>query len=83
MGPTAPLSTRYLAVTVYSEPDKSADMCAIEILNERHEAGRESTTGDHENVTQTILTHANVTENQKQGVCIQVCFREGMFGVCK
>jgi hypothetical protein len=30
---TAPLNTRYLAATVYTEPDKSADMCAIEILN--------------------------------------------------
>jgi hypothetical protein len=41
------------------------------------------TTGDHENITQTILTHVNVTESQKQGVCIQVCVQEGMFGVSK
>jgi hypothetical protein len=80
---TAPLNTQYLAVTVNSEPDKSADICAIGILNERHEAGREKTTGDHENITQTILTHVNVTESQKKGVCIQVCVRGGTFGVCK
>jgi hypothetical protein len=53
------------------------------ILNKRHEAGRERTTGDHEKITQTILTHINVTESQKQGVCIEVCAREGAFGVCK
>ena len=62
---TAPLNTQYLSVTVYSEPDKSADICAIGILNERHESGKERTTGDHENIRQTILTNVNVTESQK------------------
>jgi len=76
------LNTQYLAVTVYSEPDKSADICAIRILNERREAGRKRTTGVPEKTTQTILTHVKVTESQKKSVCIKVCEQEETFRVC-